>query len=102
MVFGDSEVMVDMVFSKPIQHNPHHRHVHIKDDSSDPHSQSTDSINEGEEEEEEPEFESDADEPLLMNPNSIFSVDPEPYISNQFYTFNSASHHLMVKCLVEI
>mgnify|MGYP000550670633 FL=1 len=33
MVFGDSEVMVDMVFSKPIQHNPHHRHVHIKDDS---------------------------------------------------------------------
>ncbi|KAJ7563750.1 hypothetical protein O6H91_03G124700 [Diphasiastrum complanatum] len=27
-------------------------------------------------------------------------IDPEPYMSPQFYTFNRASHHLMVQCIM--
>lgn len=28
-------------------------------------------------------------------------IDPEPYISSQFYTFNSESHALMIRCLLD-
>lgn len=89
-VFGAPE-LVDMVYSKSLQ-QPQLHHLHHKDGS--PHSQSAESLNEGE-----PELESDAEEPLL-NPNTTL-IDPEPYISLQFYTFNSASHHLMVQCILQ-
>ncbi|XP_031478113.1 uncharacterized protein LOC116249114 [Nymphaea colorata] len=29
------------------------------------------------------------------------TVDPEPYLSNQFYTFNQESHRLMSRCILE-
>lgn len=89
-VFGAPE-LVEMVYPKSLQ-QPQPSHLHLKDGS--PHSQSADSLNEGE-----PELESDAEEPLL-NPNATL-IDPEPYISLQFYTFNSASHHLMVQCILQ-
>ncbi|KAJ7552704.1 hypothetical protein O6H91_06G065900 [Diphasiastrum complanatum] len=27
-------------------------------------------------------------------------IDPQPHMSNQFYTFNRSSHHLMVECIL--
>eukprot|EP00250_Pteridium_aquilinum_P016585 c23176_g1_i1 orf=152-1972(+) len=83
--------LVDIVYPKSLQ-QPQLHHLHHKDGS--PHSQSAESLNEGE-----PELDSDAEEPLL-NPNTTL-IDPEPYISTQFYTFNSASHHLMVQCILQ-
>lgn len=58
---------------------------------------------------EQPELDSDADDPLnpdsfpgvaAASPGAAVAVAPEPYISSQFYTFNSSSHHLMVKCIL--
>lgn len=89
-MFGAPE-LVEMVYPKAFQ-QPQLNHLHHKDGS--PHSQSAESLNEGE-----PELESDAEEPLL-NPTSTL-IDPEPYVSTQFYTFNSASHHLMVQCILQ-
>ncbi|MCO5573139.1 hypothetical protein L7F22_026904 [Adiantum nelumboides] len=89
-VFGVPE-LVEMVYPKAFQ-QPQLHHLHHKDET--PHSQSAESLNEGE-----PELESDAEEPLL-NPSSTL-IDPEPYVSTQFYTFNSASHHLMVQCIMQ-
>ncbi|XP_002979048.2 uncharacterized protein LOC9659548 [Selaginella moellendorffii] len=43
----------------------------------------------------EPEFE--GDEGQIM---SAIVVDPEPFVSTQFYTFNRASHQLMVQCVL--
>lgn len=43
-------------------------------------------------------LDSDADADLLSPPGS---VDPEPHVSSQFYTFNASSHHLMVQCLLD-
>ncbi|KAJ7528977.1 hypothetical protein O6H91_15G028000 [Diphasiastrum complanatum] len=39
----------------------------------------------------------------LLNDNTAAGVgviDPEPHMSNQFYTFNRRSHHLMVQCIL--
>ncbi|XP_076951951.1 uncharacterized protein LOC143625520 [Bidens hawaiensis] len=37
---------------------------------------------------------------VITNPR-FQSIDPEPHISSQFYTFNTESHSLMVRCIVE-
>eukprot|EP00249_Psilotum_nudum_P017442 c26325_g1_i1 orf=170-2011(-) len=71
------------------------------DGGESPASHSGGSVQDGE-----PELDSDVDvdpdrvarTPALL---TLGIVDTQPYVSNQFYTFNSASHHLMVVCILE-
>ncbi|KAG5538547.1 hypothetical protein RHGRI_019209 [Rhododendron griersonianum] len=37
--------------------------------------------------------------PRTPNPNNI--IDPDPHVSTQFYTFNSQSHSLMIRCILD-
>eukprot|EP01018_Ginkgo_biloba_P017035 Gb_16375 [translate_table: standard] len=46
-------------------------------------------------------MDSDGEHMAVGLPSTTGVVDPEPHLSNQFYTFNQDSHHLMVQCILQ-